>query len=393
MLEWPGGAAERPGGALAAWWAMNAAQHRRRILYVITMSGGGGATRYIYDLATHLPPGYEAVVAAGPDGGGSLLSSLRDAGVRTHALRHLHRPIRPAADLRGYRELAELFFSERPDVIHLNSSKAGILGALASRHAHRIVYTAHGWVFRESIPPLRRWVYAGIERLSSRYYDRIIVLSDGDRDAALRLGIPPGKLTLIRNGLRPLEFAPRDEARAELERLLGLQLGGRRLVMALALFFATKGLNHLIDALARTETDCLAVILGDGQLRGQLERQVARLGLGDRVLMPGYIEDGSRLLRAADVYVLPSVKEGLPYALLEAMQAGVPVVATRVGGVAEVLDRIVVEPADPAALAAAIDRQLTAPVLPERRPPEFEAMLAQTVECYEGLSQPAGAAQ
>lgn len=385
MLEWPGSAVPRLGRAVAAWWAMDAAQHRRKILYVITMSGGGGATRYIYDLATHLPPGFEAVVAAGPDGGGSLLSALHDAGIRTCALRHLHRPIRPAADRRGYGELAELFAAERPDVIHLNSSKAGILGALASRHAHRIVYTAHGWVFRESISAPRRFIYARAEKFSSRYYDRIIVLSDSDHAAGLRLGIPARKLTLIRNGLRRLEFAERDEARAELGRLLGFELGGRRLVLALALFFATKGLNHLIDALARTETDCLAVILGDGQLRERLERQVAQLGLGDRVFMPGYVEDGSRLLRAADVYVLPSVKEGLPYALLEAMQAGVPIIATRVGGVAEVLDRIVVEPGDAQVLAEAIDRQLTAPVLPARRPPEFEVMLARTVECYERL--------
>lgn len=349
------------------------------------MSGGGGATRYVHDLAAHLPAEYEAVVAAGPDGGGSLLARLQGAGVRTHQLRHLHRPINLPSDYRACRELAELFRAEQPDVIHLNSSKAGILGALASRRRYRTVYTAHGWVFREDIPARRRYVYAQIERLSSRYCDRIIVLSDSDHLAGLKLGIPPRKLALIRNGILDHQFAPRAQARAVLGQLAGVDLEGRKVVLTLALFFATKGLSYLINAVAQARTDYVSVILGDGMLRPQLEAQVRRLGLGDRVFMPGYEDNGSRLLRGADLYVLPSVKEGLPYALLEAMQAGVPVVATRVGGVAEVLDRLVVEPGDARALAVAIDGQLTEPALPQWQPPGFQSMLAKTVECYERL--------
>jgi glycosyltransferase involved in cell wall biosynthesis len=361
---------------------MNEGRPRSKILFVITMSGGGGATRYVYDLATNLPDEFEALVVAGPDGGGALIKDAAKAGLRTHTLEHLRRSIDPRRDWAALRELREFFAAEKPDLIHLNSSKAGILGAAASRHRYRVIYTAHGWVFREQLPSHKRFLYAQAEKFSSRFYDQIIVLSDGDMRAALALGIPGDKLTLIRNGIREHDFMERGEARKHLSEILGFDCGERRILMTLALFFATKGLNHLIDAVTHVNQDCLAVILGEGMLRPQLEQQVMQLGLTGRVFMPGWVPGASLLLKAADVYVLPSMKEGLPFAVLEAMQARVPIVATRVGGVPEVLDHILVDPGDPAALAQAIDAQLTHPVVSDKQPPGFQTMLDQTVACY-----------
>jgi glycosyltransferase involved in cell wall biosynthesis len=365
--------------------AMDTGQTRRKILFVITMSGGGGATRYVYDIASNLPDRFEPVVVAGPDGGGALIKDAEKAGIRTHILRHLRRSINPRHDLAVIGELGELFAREQPDILHLNSSKAGIFGALASSHKYRVVYTAHGWIFKEKLPPHKHYIYSQAEKFTSRFHDRIIVLSEGDFKAGCELGIPASKLVMIRNGIREHEYLERAEARRKLCEILGFDCTDSKILLVLALFFATKGLNYLVEAIPQLNSASITVILGDGILRRQLENQIARLGLGDRVFVPGWVPQASRLLKGADVFVLPSVKEGLPFAVLEAMQAQVPIVATRVGGVPEVLDHILVDPCDPSALAQAIESQLADPQPSQRRPPDFRTMLEKTISCYNEL--------
>lgn len=365
--------------------AMDTGQARHKILFVITMSGGGGATRYVYDIATNLPDRFEPVVVAGPDGGGALLKDAEEAGVRTRVLRHLRRSINPCHDIAAIGELRELFAHERPGIIHLNSSKAGILGAIASGHKHRVVYTAHGWIFKEKLPRHKHLIYSQAEKLTSRFHNRIIVLSEGDMYAGCELGIPANKLVMIRNGIREHMYLERADARRELSEIIGFDCTNSKILLVLALFFATKGLEYLVEAIPQLKSSSVTIILGDGILRSQLEQQIAKRGLNGCVFLPGWVPQASRLLKGADVYVLPSVKEGLPFAVLEAMQAQVPIVATRVGGVPEVLDHILVDPCDPAALAHAIDLQLAHPQPSRRQPPDFRTMLEKTISCYDEL--------
>jgi len=376
--------------AIHAAAAAAPAPDRQTILYVITQSGPGGAQRYVLDLATHLPARFEAVICAGADGGGGLLEDARRTGLRVAPLTSLRRSISPLADQRAVQELRQLFASEQPAVIHLNSSKAGVLGSMAGGRRYRTVYTVHGWVFRERLSWWKRLAYVQAEKQSARYLDRIIVLSESDRSAGLKLGVAPEKLRIIRNGIQAPQFQPRQDARARLSELTGASLDSRPLILCVASFYPTKGLGYLIDAMAQVKPPALCVVVGDGELRPQLEQRIAELGLAGRVLLPGHVPAAAELLRAADVFVLPSVKEGLPYVLLEAMAARVPVVATRVGGVPEVISGLLVEPGAAQELAAAINAQLARPFIAPELPPTFEQMLEQTVQCYEELiGQPA----
>lgn len=345
----------------------------------------GGAQRYVLELASNLPDRYEAVIAAGCDGDGSFLDAARAAGIRTIKLRCLKRNINLWHDYRAVSELHRVLNSEAPDVVHLNSSKASIIGTLAAGNSYNTVYTVHGWVFLELLGALKKKMYTGLEKYASNFHDAIIVLSDNDYEAGRRAGFDTGKFVKIQSGVAAGSFLNKDEARAKVSEICGSSFEYKKLILATSNLYPTKGIGVLLDSMTALEDDAAAVVFGDGELKNALQKQSARLKLTDRVYFPGFVKNAPVYLKAADVFVLPSVKEGLPYALLDAMGAGVPIVATAVGGVAEVLDRVVVEPNNPDALAAGLKKQLRDPVLPASPPRMFEEMLKDTLDCYEKL--------
>lgn len=356
-----------------------------RVLFVITQSAPGGAQRYVLDLARSLPSSFKPVIAAGMSGESHLHDQASGYGVPTIRLEHMGRAINPLADYRAIRELRAIVRQQQPDIVHLNSTKAGVLGAWACAGRVKTVYTVHGWVFNEPLSWWRREVYQLAERASSRRVDAVIVLSENDRQAGIRLGLGADKLKLIRNGINSAQPLSRDDARTQLSELCGADLASRKIILTIAGFYLTKGLSPLLSAVNALPGDVGAVILGDGPLRHSLEARVAELGLGNRVWLPGHAPEAWQLIPGADVFVLPSLKEGLPYVLLEAMRMNVPIVATSVGGVPEVLDTLVVRPGDPAALAVGIQQQLDHPAISDARPPSLQAMVDQTVLCYEAL--------
>lgn len=356
-----------------------------KVLFVITQSELGGAQRYVLELASNLPERYEAVIAAGKDGDGAFIESAKAAGIRTIQLKLLKRNISPLHDYFAVGELHRLLKEEAPDIVHLNSSKASIIGGLAVGSSYCSVYTVHGWVFLELISPVKQRIFASMERYASNFHDGIIVLSENDFEAGRRSDIDTSKFIKIQSGVNSNSFLPRDEARNKIEEIAGTSFGNRKLILATSNFYPPKGINVLIDAMTGIKNDALAVVFGDGALRASLEKQISRLKLTETVLLPGFVKNASSYLKGADIFALPSVKEGLPYALLDAMNARVPIVATAVGGVAEVLDRVVVEPNNPGALAAGLKTQLQSPVLPASPPPSFDRMLESTLECYEKI--------
>jgi glycosyltransferase involved in cell wall biosynthesis len=364
-----------------------------KVLYVVTQSAPGGAQRYVLDLAARLPQPFTPVIAAGCDGGGDLLRSAAAHGIRTLPLSQLRRSVNLGLDQRAVAEMKAVFSREQPAVVHLNSTKAGVLGALAADGKCAMVYTVHGWVFHEQLPAWRRLAYRQIERYSTRRLDRVIVLSERDHVAGIKLGVAPHKLVLIRNGIDPPVFLGREEARQRLTALCGWPLDKRRLVLCIAGLYPAKGLPYLVTALDQLPPECCCVVLGEGPLRPALERQARGAGLQGRLCFAGHVPDASELLPAADVFVLPSLKEGLPYVLLEAMAARVPIVATRVGGIPELLEAVLVEAGDAEALAQAIGLQLRQPRLTKARPPAVAQMLEATLKCYhEALASKGGGA-
>ena len=351
----------------------------KKILFVITQAEMGGAQRAVFELAAGLKDRYEIVVAAGePAGSDELVSRCESAGIRIVRLGHLHRAIRPRQDIRAVFELRAMIRNERPDIVHAHSSKAGIISSLACCTPHHarctLIYTAHGWVFQEPLSPLRRLLYLWMEKIAARERKATIVLSESEKKIALanHLG-SNASLVVIPNGVScPPKMFDRDRARAEISRLIPID-SSTRLLGAVANLYPAKGLDTLVAAAGIVYDlypDVHFIIAGEGPERKKIEREIRSRNLDEIVRLIGKISDPGQFLPAFDIFVLSSRKEGLPFALLDAAAAGLPIVATRVGGIPEVLrdetDALLVAPDDPSGLAKAILQLLDDPRLSAR---------------------------
>lgn len=311
---------------------------RKKILFVITKSNFGGAQRYVSDLATNLPKDrFEVAVALGGTGlrdaeAGTLERMLESAGIRTIFVQSFMRNISLTREWRAFVELLRIFRTEKPDVVHLNSSKAGGVGALAARMASvpRIVFTAHGWPFWEKSrnPAWRLFALLG-SWATAFLVHKVVVISDYDMCVAKRMPFVGHKVVRIYNGIGPMQFGSGEKIRAAFPP--GMNITG-------TIGELNKNKNHiaLIEE-AKNKPDMYVAIVGEGELREALEALIRTYGLESRVKLLGFIP-ADEALKGFDIFALPSLKEGLPYVLLEARAAGLPIVANRVGGVGEILD-------------------------------------------------------
>jgi len=324
----------------------------KKILFVITKSNWGGAQAYVYALATHCAGvGAHVTVALGGTGGvgadtGLLAEKLAAQDIRVVVLTSFARDISLMRECWAFRELYRVIRHEQPDIIHVNSSKAGGLGALAARSASwrrkrpiRIIFTAHGFAHREPRPLVAKaliWFASWVTILLS--HDTIAV-SACDRQHAPALFLRR-RIHLIRNGIAPFPLIPRVEARRALQRCAPrVSLEGLWLLLNGELH-PNKGIDVALRAfarIARAHPDLFFVVMGSGQEHERLERLIAKLGISERAFLLGFVPNGKQYLRAADIFTLPSRKEGLPLAILEAGIAELPVVATRTGGIPEII--------------------------------------------------------
>lgn len=335
---------------------------RTRLLIAVTQSERGGAQRYVYTLATALPAEwFEVRVVCGP--GGPLIEQLRAAGIETVVLPGLVRPIAPRQDWTALQSLRREIERFQPHIVHCNSSKMGLLGRLAARLSGTpaIFYTAHGFVLSEPLSPPARVVYWLAEKIGSWAGHHTIAVSEADRRLALRYRLTPANtITTIYNGLASPAVVGRHRAE------FGLPAAGP-LVGTVANFYPTKGLAFFIQAAAELRRQVPGIhfaIVGDGEQRPLLEQMIASDGLEETVTLCGRRDDADQIAGCFDVFVISSVKEGLPFALLEAMHQARPIVATRVGGIPEVLVDgvgLLVEPANPEQLCQAVVRLLSNP--------------------------------
>src|SRR3989338_4085247 len=200
---------------------------REKILYVITKGNWGGAQRYVFDLATNLPPGeFEAVVAC--NGAGILAEKLRVSGIRTVFLPSLQREISFGKEIKALYELVRLLAREHPDIVHLNSSKAAGLGALAAFFSHsllrsrvksqklKVIFTVHGWPFNEPRQFFARIAIFLLSWLTALLSDSVIVICSTDFRTAQRLWFVKKKIRLIHNGITPFATMERSAARVSL---------------------------------------------------------------------------------------------------------------------------------------------------------------------------------
>ena len=186
----------------------------KKIIYLVTKSEWGGAQEYVYNLAVSLPKDeFEVLVLAG-DGNDELFTELAKAGIRFQKLKYTKRAINPLFDLKAIFELKKILKKEIPDLIHLNSSKIGFLGSLAALPIKaKVIYTAHGWVFTEPLHPVLKKVYYLIEKISARWKDIIITVSEDNRQIALKHNFK-SKIVTILNAVDTgkLDFFTKEEA-------------------------------------------------------------------------------------------------------------------------------------------------------------------------------------
>jgi glycosyltransferase involved in cell wall biosynthesis len=358
-----------------------------KILHIITQSDFGGAQRYIFDLATNLDKSqYSVTVAAG--GNEELFTRLKGSNLAVFKLKKLIRPISPISDILAYFEIKKLIKELKPDVVHLNSSKAGVLGSLAAKKQKvpKIIYTAHGFVFNEPLNPIIKWIYKLVELSNAKRVDRIIAVSEYDKQTGIKAGIDENKITTIHNGIDPnIPFLSREESRSK----LNIQ-SSKPVIGCIANFYYTKGLDVLIQAMSGI--DAQLTIIGDGMLRTRLEQQIKKLNLSNKVFLAGPIPSASIYLKAFDLFALASRKEGLSYTILEATSANIPIVATRVGGTPEIIqDNIngyLADPENPNELAKKISLALTKPLKTQLEDKfTLTHMLAKTTSIYQETNQ------
>jgi glycosyltransferase involved in cell wall biosynthesis len=286
----------------------------------------GGAQIHVRDLASALrAQGHSPTVMTG--GGGPLITALDEEGVPRVVLRHLSAPIAPLRDLRALAELRRALAALAPDIIATHSSKAGVLGRLAARSLRiPAVFTAHGWSFTPGIPFANAAIYRRIERLAGALSGRIITVSEFDRRLALDAQIASGdRIVTIHNGIP--DTAPALRANPGQDPV--------RLVM-IARFEAQKDHATLLRALGGlTQQAWTLDLIGNGPLMGSIQTLASQLGIAERVSFLGQRMDVPEILARSQVSLLVTNWEGFPLSILESMRAGLPVIASDVGGIVE----------------------------------------------------------
>ena len=306
---------------------------------------------------------------------GRLTEEVEKAGIAVHLIPQMDREISPGWDVAAVFALLAVMRQHRYSLVHTHNSKAGFIGRLAARLARvsTVIHTVHGFAFHDSESAGRRVLFRYLERLAAGWCDGMIFVSEPLVDWARReqIGIRLPK-TVIYSGIDVEAFQSADGS--AFRKRWGIE-PERPVVGMISKLWEGKGHHILLNAWkgvleAGLAPAPLLLIAGEGPLEGALKRQVSALNLQDSVLFTGFQHDVPNVTAALDVAVLPSFFEGMGRALLEAMAAGKPVVASRVGGIPNIvfhnINGLLVEPGDPVGLKTALLDVLSEPELRKR---------------------------
>jgi glycosyltransferase involved in cell wall biosynthesis len=349
---------------------------RHQVAVVITrLQAGAGGVALRGALALD-PERYEVTIVTGGCGAGAdsdgsgdgMLARATAAGLTVLSVPELVSPISPGNDRRALRRLAELMARGSYEVVHTHSAKAGALGRLAAERAGtpRVVHTFHGFPFHEFQSRPRRAAYVGIERYLARRTDIFLAVGGAVAAEAVRRGIAvPERLRVINPAIEPPAGLAGPAARAAARSRLGVPIGCK-VVGTVGRVDYQKAPESFVDAIAGLDRDdVFAIWIGDGPMRKEIEARAVRRGLQGRFLCTGHRDDVPELLPGLDIFAMASRYEGLPCAVAEAMAAGLPVVATAVNAVPDVVipgeTGLLVSPERPRQLTAAISHLLNEP--------------------------------
>jgi len=343
-----------------------------KVLRVIArLNMGGPALHVAYLTAGLRDRGYDTTLVAGTlaRGEDSMGFVADELGIDVVKIDELGREISPFRDLLATVRLARVIRRERPQILHTHTAKAGAVGRLAALLAGParppvIVHTFHGHVLRGYFGPVRTRFFLALERWLAAHTTALIAVGPQVRDDLVALGVaPPERFVVVRLGIELEErVRPQDDGRAETRRYLGLP-GDRFVVGWVGRMTAVKRTDDVLEAfrLVREQgVDACLCLVGDGPDRERIERRAAELGVIRDTLFLGYQEDVAPYYAAFDALVLPSANEGTPVSVIEALAAETPVVATRVGGVPDVVregeEGFLVDAGDTAELAERLTR-------------------------------------
>ena len=307
-----------------------------RILYGITKSNFGGAQRYVFDLALDAKRlGHEVSVICG--GEGTLVDKLREADIDVYNMSNFGRDFSPIRDLYGLFYFFGVLRNFKPDVLHINSAKMGGAGIFLGRllRIKKIIFTAHGWAWNENRSWLSKLIIKKLSWLTILGSHKTIAVSEAVYKGISSWPLTKRRMSVIRNGVREFALMNRDAARNK------LGVNANELVIGtVSELHHIKGLDFLIEAWSnfKKSRDGKLVIVGAGDEEESLKAQAKRLGVDESVIFKGFVDDARSLLKGFDVFTLTSRSEGLPYALLEAGSANLPIIASRVGGIPEIID-------------------------------------------------------
>ena len=349
-----------------------------KVLHVITRLDRGGSSESTLLTAIGLArEGYEVTVATGPTSTmpAQYEGEAKEAGVRFVSIPHLVRALNPLRDILALGSLFRLLRARRFDIVHTHTSKAGILGRLAACLARVpvLVHTPHGHIFYGYFNlPLTR-VFILLERLAARSTDRIITLSQRGKEEHVAFGIaPPEKFTVIHSGIGLAEGERKTIGIFQKKQELGIPEKAPVIGTAGRLV-PIKGHRYLLSAFSQVRKALPQAILllgGDGPLRKELEKQARQLRVSEGIRFLGWREDLGEIITLMDVFVLPSLNEGMGRVLVEAQLQGKPAVASRVGGIPDIVGEgetgLLVPPHDPDSLARAIMHLLSNPEVARR---------------------------
>jgi glycosyltransferase involved in cell wall biosynthesis len=363
-----------------------------RVLRVIARLNVGGPALHVSYLTEELDKiGYETLLVAGKVSAneGSMEYAARSRGIEPVYVPSLQREISPIVDAAAVAKVLGLIREFRPHVLHTHTAKAGAVGRTAAMLAEKarpqvVVHTFHGHVLRGYFGSAKTEAFRRLERRLARASDALIAVSPEVRDDLVRVGIaPPSKIAVIRLGL-DLESRVAAPAGAGPELRATLDIPADAFVVGwLGRMTEIKRTEDLLRAFAAISDRAHLLVVGDGPLRADLEGLARELGVRSRTHFTGFRADVGAVYAASDTIALTSAHEGTPVTVIEALAAGVPVVSTNVGGVADIVDHgrtgLLTPPGDVDAIATALLRLIEHP---EERTTMGESGRAAVIDRY-----------
>ena len=373
---------------------------KKKVGYIITKGVWGGAQKYVYTLAIAASEKYDVFVICGE--GKILKEKLEEKGIRVYELRDLKRDLSLISEATSSFKMLQIVWKEHPDTLHLNSPKAAGFGTVAGMlvRVPNVITTIHGWSFNENRAFWSKGIIYLFSWITTLLSHKTIVIAEKEKEQALKMPfVDKDKIVLIRNGVETIKYIKKPIVQeAILARVKDEKnLTGKEMWLGtISELNKNKGLEYAIKALSKLKTPFAFFIIGEGEERTRLQTLINEQGLQGKVFLVGFLEHANLYLKAFDIFMLTSTKEGLPYTLLEAGQAGLPVIATNVGGVPDIIDNkvngLLITKAKPGEITQALEYMINKPEerkefgkkLEEKIEKEFsvEKMIQKTLKLY-----------